>query len=45
MTKSKKYFLIGALIFLLILVLLAIDFSRKSVAPWQKDKVDNSTDE
>lgn len=38
MTKSKKYFLIGALIFIIIMVLIAIDISSRTVAPWQKGK-------
>jgi len=37
MNKSKKYFLIGAIIFVIVLVLLALDFSRRTVAPWEKD--------
>ena len=44
MTKSKKYFLTGALIFLIILVLIALDFSRKTVAPWQREKVEISNE-
>ncbi|MEM6738051.1 MAG: hypothetical protein AAGC64_12620 [Bacteroidota bacterium] len=42
MTKSKKYFFFGAIIFVIILVLIAIDFSRKTVAPWKKDEVEVS---
>jgi len=38
MTKSKKYFLIGVAVFLLILIFLAIDFNRRTVAPWDKNK-------
>ncbi len=40
MTKSKKYFLIGAIIFFVIMVLLAVDMNRRTIAPWEKDKAE-----
>ncbi|WP_420578594.1 hypothetical protein [Ekhidna sp.] len=42
MTKSKKYFLVGAIIFVIILIIIAIDFSNRTVAPWEKDKTEIS---
>ncbi|WP_262485929.1 hypothetical protein [Ekhidna lutea] len=42
MTKSKKYFLIGAIIFVLIMIFILIDFSTRTVAPWQKDKTERA---
>ncbi|MEQ9467227.1 MAG: hypothetical protein RLN88_07425 [Ekhidna sp.] len=38
MTKSKKYFLIGAIIFVIILIIIAIDINNRTVAPWERDK-------
>ena len=40
MTKSKKYFLIGAIIFIIIMIFIAVDISRRTVAPWEKDKAE-----
>jgi len=42
MTKSKKYFLVGAIIFIIILVAIAVDFSRRTVAPWKKDTTEQN---
>ncbi|MEM0942205.1 MAG: hypothetical protein AAF600_21730 [Bacteroidota bacterium] len=42
MTKSKKYFFFGTIIFVIILALIAIDFSRRTVAPWEKDDIEIS---
>ncbi|MEO9871271.1 hypothetical protein [Ekhidna sp.] len=36
MIKSKKYFLVGAIIFVIILALIAIDMSNRTVAPWER---------
>ncbi|WP_462250140.1 hypothetical protein [Ekhidna sp.] len=38
MTKSKKYFLIGAIIFVVIMIIIAVDISNRTVAPWEKSK-------
>ena len=40
MTKSKKYFLIGAIIFVIIMIIIVVDISRRTVAPWDKGKVE-----
>ncbi|WP_424961180.1 hypothetical protein [Ekhidna sp.] len=40
MTKSKKYFLIGAIIFVIIMIVIAIDISNRTVAPWEKEKIE-----
>jgi len=40
MNKSKKYLLVGAFIFLVILILLAIDFSKRTVPPWEQNKIE-----
>ncbi|WP_370086176.1 hypothetical protein [Ekhidna sp.] len=44
MTKSKKYFLIGAIIFIIILIIIAVDISNRTVAPWEKDKNEQIND-
>ncbi|MEO9485498.1 MAG: hypothetical protein ABJG47_18705 [Ekhidna sp.] len=40
MTKSKKYFLIGAIIFVIILIIVAVDISSRTVAPWEKNTIE-----
>ncbi|MEP0984177.1 hypothetical protein [Ekhidna sp.] len=40
MTKSKKYFLIGAIIFIIIMIFIVIDFSQRTKAPWKKTEVE-----
>ncbi|WP_436516067.1 hypothetical protein [Ekhidna sp. To15] len=42
MTKSKKYFLIGAIIFVIIMIIIAIDISNRTVAPWERSKVEKA---
>ncbi|MFK7951988.1 MAG: hypothetical protein AB8B73_04020 [Ekhidna sp.] len=43
MTKSKKYFLIGAIIFIVILVLIARDFSQRTTWPGAKEKKESTS--
>lgn len=45
MTKSKKYFLIGAIIFFIIIILVMIDISKRTVAPWEKNSTEQSDGE
>ncbi len=40
MTKSKKYFLFGAIIITIILISIAIDISRKTIPPWRKNQME-----
>ena len=45
MTKSKKYFLIGAIIFIIIMIIIAVDISSRTVAPWEKNKIEKKNGE
>jgi len=40
MTKSKKYFLLGVVIFLIIMIAIAVDISRRTIAPWEKKNIE-----
>lgn len=41
MTKSKKYFLIGAIIFVIIMALLVFDFAQKTKFPGQNKAIEH----
>tara|TARA_B100000686_G_scaffold318180_1_gene367608 strand:+ start:278 stop:427 length:150 start_codon:yes stop_codon:yes gene_type:complete len=38
MRKSKKLFVFFVIIWVILMILIIIDFSKKSVSPWKKSK-------
>lgn len=43
MNRSKKIFVVVVIVFLLIMAWFAYDVSKKTTAPWNKDKEEQST--
>lgn len=44
MTKSKKHFLIALVIFLLLMIAIGVDISRRTVAPWEKGNIQTKSE-